>query len=75
MIPVHLDAGRVIKDFPRDKIKITSPSGAPSSRPRARCSKDLRMDRPAGLQCEGSLKRMGVDYIGHVHASEAHCQG
>ncbi|CAL5221861.1 g4122 [Coccomyxa viridis] len=52
--------GRVIKDFRRDKIKITSKWGAKFT-PQG-LSKDLRMEA-CREQCEGSLKRMGVDHL------------
>ncbi len=50
----------MIKDFPRDKIKITSKWGAKFT-PQG-LTKDLRMEA-CREQCEGSLKRMGVDYL------------
>ena len=58
--PCARHAGRVIKDFPRDKVKITSKWGAKFTA--QGLTKDLRMEA-CREQCEGSLKRLGVDCL------------
>ena len=55
-----LYTGRVIKDFPRDKVKITSKWGAKFTA--QGLTKDMSM-AACREQCEGSLQRLGVDYL------------
>ena len=55
-----LSAGRVIKDFPRDKIRITSKWGPIFSAGGHSC--DMRPAH-ARASCEASLKRLGTDYL------------
>lgn len=50
----------MIKDFPRDKIKITSKWGAKFGA--QGIIKDMSM-ATCREQCEGSLQRLGVDYL------------
>ena len=50
----------MIKDFPRDKLKITSKWG-PLWTAKG-LSRDMSMES-CREQCEGSLKRLGVDYL------------
>ena len=56
----RLSAGRVLKDFPRDKIKITSKWG-PIFGAEGHSS-DMRPAH-ARASCEASLKRLGTDYL------------
>ena len=56
----RLAAGRVIKDFPRDRIKITSKWG-PIFGAEGHSS-DMRPAH-ARASCEASLKRLGTDYL------------
>ena len=56
-----MHAGRVIKDYPRDRVQITTKFGVgfgPSG--------EFRFDYSAAAAraaCEGSLERLGVDYL------------
>lgn len=53
-------AGRIIKDFPRKEIKLTSKWGATFTAESTEM--DMRRDACRGA-CKGSLARLGVDYL------------